>query len=255
MKGKSPGSVVSLTAPTGGVTRDTPVMVGGFFGMPHNTAAAGASFELITEGEFTFPKATGAAWAEGDVLYHDSASQNLTKTRIGPAVAKASAAATSGATTGRAIIIKGAPSLSARTLNVMDDDSAASNGTAVNVVQLDSTNRLFLESTTANDASVTVQVDEADDYIVVGDNDSPGGVQLYVDEDADGGSQLLANLDGAIDGYLVTAGGRMVRVKHDASPTGEGVALYVDDDAADKTERFLFVSPTNADATVELHAP
>ncbi|NEW96639.1 DUF2190 family protein [Rhodopseudomonas sp. BR0G17] len=92
----SKGGTLQLTAPAGGVVGGSPVQIGaGIFGVPVANAAAGDSFSLVTKGVFSdVPKATGAAWAEGDYLYWDNTAKNLTKTatnnlRVGVAVSAA----------------------------------------------------------------------------------------------------------------------------------------------------------------------
>ena len=95
------GKVLPLTAPAGGVISGMAYAIGALFGVAEFTAAAGDQFELDTTGVRTLPKATGQAWAEGDVLYFDPAAGNLTKTagslkKVGVAVAAAVAADTFG---------------------------------------------------------------------------------------------------------------------------------------------------------------
>lgn len=142
--------------------------------------------------------------------------------------------------------------LGAATGAVTDDDSAASNGTAVNVVPTNEGEMAYLESATANNADAVYAVGSGGPTLVVNDNDSPGGVQLYFDEDAaNADSRFLAVLTnyGAVDHFVRLSNGEMIRVKHDASAASNGVAVYFDDDAANNYERLLFVSPTNADGS------
>lgn len=97
-----PGDTVTLTAPVGGVVSGTPVLIGSLVAIPTNTVAAGLPFEGKVTGVCTVPKATGAAWTEGQTLYYDSTAgnfataQSLTARRAG----NAAAAAASGDTTG-----------------------------------------------------------------------------------------------------------------------------------------------------------
>ena len=140
------------------------------------------------------------------------------------------------------------------TLNIIDDDDAASKGTAVYVVPGTYHEVMaHLESTTANDASIAVTTEEGTDGVLVTDSDSPGGVQIYVDEDASAGpdARLLCVSPHNMDLFVPLRSGRLLRIADDDDAATNGVALYVDDDGATTDERFLFVSPTNADATVK----
>ena len=81
---------------------------------------------------------------------------------------------------------------------ITDDDSAASNGTAVNVVP--ELNGVFasLVSTTENDANTTFET-AGGSVVVVIDSDTPGGVQVYFDEEE--AQSAISDLywDGAIN--------------------------------------------------------
>lgn len=93
---------MTFTAPGGGVTSGTPVLIGGLLVIPECTAAATVQFAGAVSGVFTLAKATGNAWTEGQTLYWDSANSNFviaasaTARRMGTAAA----AAASGDTTG-----------------------------------------------------------------------------------------------------------------------------------------------------------
>ena len=97
-----PGDVVTMTAPGGGVVAGAVVRIGTTVGIATNTVAAGLPFELALKGVFLVPKIAGVAWAEGALLYHDSAANNFgtvvsaTTMRAG----SAAVAALSGDTTG-----------------------------------------------------------------------------------------------------------------------------------------------------------
>jgi len=77
---------------------------------------------------------------------------------------------------------------------------------------------------------------------------------VYFDDDAaTEGDRLLCNIPAAVDAHVfLTSGNRMLKVTYDATPDGEGVLLYIDDDAAEATERFLAVNAGDADSTVQL---
>lgn len=88
-----PGKTLTVTSPTGGVNSGDPVLVGSIFGIAAFSAIAGADVEVTTEGVFSLPKATGAAWAVGDPLYWDWTAKNLTKTAADNVVAGAATTA------------------------------------------------------------------------------------------------------------------------------------------------------------------
>lgn len=76
----SSGHSVRAVAPTGGVTVDVPVLIGtAKFGVPLETAAAGATFELQVMAEVDIVKDT-SIFAEGDVVYWDNSAHAATST-------------------------------------------------------------------------------------------------------------------------------------------------------------------------------
>ncbi len=99
-----PGKTLTVPAPTGGVVSGDPVLVGAaLFGVAAHTAAEAADVEIRTSGVFDLPKATGTAWAIGDLLYWDATGKVLTKTSVGnQQVAVAIAAAAAADAIGRA---------------------------------------------------------------------------------------------------------------------------------------------------------
>jgi len=140
----------------------------------------------------------------------------------------------------------------ALTINVMDDDSAASNGTAVFLVFAGVGLGNFY-SACAGTASVALLDDSSADWFPVLYNADPatnlGGTQVYFDEDGAQGARFLFVSPFNQDFYVATSSGKLIKIADDDSAATNGVALYVDDDAADATERFLFISPTNVDGT------
>lgn len=96
------GCALDLTAPSGGVTGDTPYKIGSIICIATADAAEAATFVGYVEGVYDVPKATGAAWAEGDLLYWDDAAKKFTKTSTSNTKAGyAVKAAASGDTEGR----------------------------------------------------------------------------------------------------------------------------------------------------------
>lgn len=89
------GDILTVTAPTGGVSSGDGVQVGNLFGVAAFDAAEGADVELAVEGVFNLPKVTADDLAVGDTLYWDDASGKLSSTqgsadiKVGLAVAAA----------------------------------------------------------------------------------------------------------------------------------------------------------------------
>lgn len=137
---------------------------------------------------------------------------------------------------------------------VTDDDSAASNGTAV-YLHIDEKaehahNMGHLESVTAGNANTYFDVGVGGTRIRINDDDAAatGGLQIYFDEDATNQDErfLVNNTITGKDVFVVGHDGKAMRIKHSATASSLGVALYVDDDGATPSARLLFVSPTNA---------
>ena len=100
-----PGDALDLTAPVGGVTAGTPVLIGSLLVVPATTAAAGAHFNGLVRGVFDVVKTAGQVWAEGDPVYWDAATSAFTTVPTGyfPAGC-AVVAALLAATTGRILL-------------------------------------------------------------------------------------------------------------------------------------------------------
>lgn len=97
---KQAGEIMTVPAPAAVASGDF-VVVGAFFGVAQAAAASGADVNIVREGVFTLPKATGTAWTKGDKLYWDAGASKFTKTAGGNlAVGVAAADAASGDTTG-----------------------------------------------------------------------------------------------------------------------------------------------------------
>lgn len=101
-----PGSVLTLTAPSGGVVSGTPVTIGSIVVIPAVSAAEAATFSAQLVGTFEVPKVTGGstAWTEGIPIYWDASAGKCTKSVISDPgdhlVGVATAAAADGAATG-----------------------------------------------------------------------------------------------------------------------------------------------------------
>lgn len=59
------GDVITVTAPSGGVTSGDGVVVGALFGIAAFTAAEGESVEIATRGVYELPKNSAAVIAQG----------------------------------------------------------------------------------------------------------------------------------------------------------------------------------------------
>ncbi|GGE75899.1 hypothetical protein GCM10011533_30340 [Streptosporangium jomthongense] len=66
-----PGQVLTLTAPSGGVTSGTGKLIGSLFVVALHDAAAGESFEGQLTGVWRLPKTSAQAWTEGAAIYWD----------------------------------------------------------------------------------------------------------------------------------------------------------------------------------------
>lgn len=141
-----------------------------------------------------------------------------------------------------------------KTLNVMDDDSAASNGTDLFIYPYNGPFWRFA-SACANTADAGVRFDVAGDgYAIVTHNADPatnlGGIAVYFDEDALSGSRFMfVNATTADDAFVAFTCGRTMRIVNNSDAATDGVAVHFDDDAADVSERLLFISPTDTDGT------
>jgi predicted RecA/RadA family phage recombinase len=95
------GNVVTLTAPSGGVTSGTGYKIGQLFVVATNNVAETLPFQGKTDGIFTLPKTTGTAWTEGVLLYwDDSTDKATTVAEDNLLIGCAAEAADSGDTTG-----------------------------------------------------------------------------------------------------------------------------------------------------------
>jgi predicted RecA/RadA family phage recombinase len=99
-----PGDVLTFTAPSGGVTKGVPVLIGNLIVMPLDTVAQTLPFRGSTEGVHSVPKAGSQAWTVGAIVYLDNSAHVFTTTsaanyRAGVAVEAVGAGA--GETTGK----------------------------------------------------------------------------------------------------------------------------------------------------------
>jgi predicted RecA/RadA family phage recombinase len=88
---QQPGDVLEFTAPTGGVTKGVPVMIGNLPVIPLDTAAEAAVFRGMATGVHSMPKAASQAWTVGAIVYLDNTNHVATTTstsnfRLGVAV-------------------------------------------------------------------------------------------------------------------------------------------------------------------------
>lgn len=78
----SDGHTLTVTSPNGGTTSGAAYLIGtNVFGVAVTDSVAGDGVAIRVNGVFdNQPKAAGAAWAEGDLLYWDNTAKNFTKT-------------------------------------------------------------------------------------------------------------------------------------------------------------------------------
>jgi predicted RecA/RadA family phage recombinase len=79
----SPGNVLRLTAPVGGVTAGVGVLVGDIFAIAMMTESAGATFSGLVAGVVQLTKVSAEAWTLGQKIYWDDTAKNLTSVSSG----------------------------------------------------------------------------------------------------------------------------------------------------------------------------
>lgn len=120
------GDTLTLTAPSGGVTSGTPVMIGSILVVPVADAAEGDSFGGRREGVFTgVAKAASEAWSEGSPLYWDDGNSDFTITAAAGLIPAgyAVAAAQSADTTGTVLLVA-SPVIAAATVAAVSTAAA-----------------------------------------------------------------------------------------------------------------------------------
>jgi hypothetical protein len=142
-----------------------------------------------------------------------------------------------------------------QTIQIKDDDNAASNGVAL-YLRLDPNDprRGHFEFVSPTNVDGTFNLKSDVGTVLVLDNDSAatGSMQVYFDEDGVGDTRLLVNNPVGQNTYVWT-GQRWIEVLHDASASTNGVAVYIDEDSADPdTDRLQFVSPTDTSGTTDI---
>tara|TARA_R100000152_G_C6778149_1_gene208596 strand:- start:896 stop:1690 length:795 start_codon:yes stop_codon:yes gene_type:complete len=147
-------------------------------------------------------------------------------------------------------------------VKIKDDDSAASNGVAVyahiDTVGTDADRKIaHLESVTANNATVYftgTSSNSATGTMWDDDAAASGGLQVYVDEDGDtslsGAKFLVDNDTTETDLYVPLSDGSYLTLYNDDSASSNGVAVYFDDNASNTYDKWLLVTPSNADVSV-----
>jgi predicted RecA/RadA family phage recombinase len=110
------GEVIVCTAPSGGVTAGTPVLIGQLFGVPIQSADENDDFSLQVKGVCTLARDTNdAAWTVGQPVYWDVGAAKATVDSDGnPRIGSVGAAALTAAATG-AVILGGAAGLPSAT--------------------------------------------------------------------------------------------------------------------------------------------
>lgn len=239
----------TYVAPAGGVTSGVPAFIGSLPVIPQGDAAEGEDFAGIAAGVVELDKATGAGeeFAAGDDVFWNTDDEVCTTDSTYPRLGRTFMdAGTDDALLEVALLglaAQATPAFGRARLNVYDVDAAATDGRALLVCQ-GAAGAIFAANTEGS-ATTAVAFASEDDKLVIQHNADPaanlGGVQVYFDEDADEGARLLCVSPYAMDVWVPTLGGRLLRVKHSADAATLGVAVYHDDN----DDRLEFVSPTN----------
>ena len=149
------------------------------------------------------------------------------------------------------------------TLNFTDADGAAATGIQIyldeDAVET-GVGKFYFVSPTDTDAIIQVAtLDGHVHNITVYDNDDAAtdGVAVYFDEDGATVSERLSFVSPTNLNCVVQTGNsrlhsHYVRITDADNAASLGVAVYCDEDAASKTGRFLFVSPTDVDGTSQI---
>jgi predicted RecA/RadA family phage recombinase len=105
------GRYIDVVAPSGGLTGGAFYFISAdLFGVVSKTVLETETTTIDTMGVYSLPKATGAAWVQGDKLYWDASASKFTKTATANTPAGVAAlAAASGDTTGYVKLGGGAP--------------------------------------------------------------------------------------------------------------------------------------------------
>jgi len=74
------GTMITITAPSGGVVSGRGVIIGTLFGVSAITADAGASVEIATRGVFNIAKTSALEISVGDRLFWDDTNKVVNKT-------------------------------------------------------------------------------------------------------------------------------------------------------------------------------
>lgn len=99
-----PGDVMTFPAPTGGVTKGAPVLIGTLLVIPQNTVAQTLPFDGYVTGVHSVTKADSQAWTAGANVYWDDTAKVFTTTATSNHYAGNAAeavASTAGLTTGK----------------------------------------------------------------------------------------------------------------------------------------------------------
>lgn len=110
------GDVLTLVAPGGGVTNGVPLLIGGLFCIPKETALATALFDADVTGVHSYTKTGSQAWTQGQAIYWNTSTAAFDSTSsTGPFVGVAVEAVAGGAgdTTGKVRIGYGASTIAA----------------------------------------------------------------------------------------------------------------------------------------------
>ena len=144
-----------------------------------------------------------------------------------------------------------------QTINIGDDDTAATNGVLVYVhgdeLLEDGTQLGHLEFVSPTNAIGVTAINTGTSVpnLIIRDDDTAatGGTLIYLDENGTAGQRILTVATNNRDLYVPLSDGSFLRITDDDTAATNGVQIYFDENGTDGSARLLFVSPTNANGT------
>lgn len=126
-----PGDTLSLTAPSGGVTAGTPVLIGSLLVIPQSSVAETLPFEGMVVGVHSLAKTSAQAWTEGQKIHWNTGTSKADSDgTTGPVIGVAVAVADNPSATGVVRLNGVAPTTSEGMQGVIADLAAITSGDA-----------------------------------------------------------------------------------------------------------------------------
>ncbi len=201
---KQPGELVTLTAPSGGVTVNLGVQIGQLFVVATSTVAQTLSFVGRRLGIVELVKDAGTAWTEGELLYWDDSAKNVVDasgTTAGKLLIGSAAEAVGSAVLVGKVILNGTARPDGVSDNELEDnavDTAAIQDLAVTTGKL-----ALLAVDTAQLAADAVDGDKIEDSAV--DTEHIAALAVETAELADD-AVTAAKIDMVVSGELTGSG-------------------------------------------------